>query len=535
MNAGDLTLIDLATTSDFWLGAVAVRPSSREVEGKGQTILLEPRVMQVLVALAQQRGRTVTRDMLIARCWDGVAVGEDAIQRCIGRLRKTAEEVGGFTIETLSRIGYKLHDQDGANLPSQISATPVGNVLRDARPSLIVLDVRSRSLSNNDHLFAEALAEEISGALSLHRDLRVIARSVGMAMTCCRDRNIEQMRAELGVSYFAEGAVRRVGDALRVSMQLNETSGGRILWTHQVVWRSPIDAPYDDLVIELAGHISGVARRRETKRVLDLADDLTPWEALVRAMAAYQRINQQNLPVAVAEAERAILLQPDYAAAHATLANALAAQYEVGGGLDQGLAHRARHHADHALNLDAEDATVLSCAANAIGMLNRAEEALPLALRAIELEPAHAFAHLYLARIYLRLRRSEEALAALSEHERMVPQCPWQYFIAYNRSLAHFMAGAIEIAARELDRSLVMNPAYPYAWLSKAILCVAQARNVEAFEAAQRLQGLEGIDSLPLQCARIAHSFPDPELHLQLQGMLQSAWHGTVDTETNLP
>ncbi|WP_297695100.1 hypothetical protein, partial [Phenylobacterium sp.] len=47
--------------------------------------VLEPRVMQVLVALARERGEIVSRDDLIASCWAGRIVGEDAINRCTFR------------------------------------------------------------------------------------------------------------------------------------------------------------------------------------------------------------------------------------------------------------------------------------------------------------------------------------------------------------------------------------------------------------------------------------------------------------------
>lgn len=66
--------------------------------------------MQVLVALHQAGGAVVSRDELIARCWEGRVVGEDAINRAIGRLRRLSEADGGasFTVETIARVGYRL-------------------------------------------------------------------------------------------------------------------------------------------------------------------------------------------------------------------------------------------------------------------------------------------------------------------------------------------------------------------------------------------------------------------------------------------
>jgi DNA-binding winged helix-turn-helix (wHTH) protein len=102
--------IRLAREADFRLGGLKVRPSLCEVEAHGRRRRLEPRVMQVLVALARADGRVVSRDGLIDSCWGGRIVSEDAINRCIGKLRRLAEAFdGGFAIETVPRIGYRLN------------------------------------------------------------------------------------------------------------------------------------------------------------------------------------------------------------------------------------------------------------------------------------------------------------------------------------------------------------------------------------------------------------------------------------------
>ncbi len=65
--------------------------------------------MQVLVALADAGGRTVGREELIARCWRGLSVGADAVDRAMGLLRRLCEqEPAAFQLETLPRIGYRL-------------------------------------------------------------------------------------------------------------------------------------------------------------------------------------------------------------------------------------------------------------------------------------------------------------------------------------------------------------------------------------------------------------------------------------------
>lgn len=101
--------IDLAHEPDFALGRMTVRPSSSEVVVDRQARRVEPRVMQTLVALAQANQGVVSRDALLARCWNGTVVGDDAVTRAIGQLRRLSEAApGAFTIETLPKIGYRL-------------------------------------------------------------------------------------------------------------------------------------------------------------------------------------------------------------------------------------------------------------------------------------------------------------------------------------------------------------------------------------------------------------------------------------------
>src|SRR5436190_24258553 len=96
---GSSRRIDLAGADDFSLGTIQVRPSLREVVGASGREVLEPKVMQVLIVLARAGGATVTRDDLIAACWDGRIVGEDAITRVISKLRRLSETAGGFSVE----------------------------------------------------------------------------------------------------------------------------------------------------------------------------------------------------------------------------------------------------------------------------------------------------------------------------------------------------------------------------------------------------------------------------------------------------
>jgi DNA-binding winged helix-turn-helix (wHTH) protein/tetratricopeptide (TPR) repeat protein len=105
-----LTSAEMAARSDFRLGASLVSPSARTITGPSGSMTVEPRVMQVLVVLAEAAGAVVTRDKLLQRCWGGVYVGDDSLNRAIAGVRRISSGVGGrsFEIETIPRTGYRL-------------------------------------------------------------------------------------------------------------------------------------------------------------------------------------------------------------------------------------------------------------------------------------------------------------------------------------------------------------------------------------------------------------------------------------------
>jgi DNA-binding winged helix-turn-helix (wHTH) protein/tetratricopeptide (TPR) repeat protein len=109
-SAGIPEPIEVSREPEFTLGSLKVRPPLLEVSATGLRQTLQLRVMQVLIALARRTGEVVSRDELIATCWDSRTVGDDAINRCIAQLRRLSEQdpSRSFSIETIARVGYRL-------------------------------------------------------------------------------------------------------------------------------------------------------------------------------------------------------------------------------------------------------------------------------------------------------------------------------------------------------------------------------------------------------------------------------------------
>lgn len=111
---------DLSKAEAFLLGPLRVDPALRLLAAGERLFVLEPRVMRVLVALHEAAGAVLSRDDLIERCWDGVIVGDNAINRVMSQLRRALADLTGEAVrlETITKVGFRLvADGDAATLP----------------------------------------------------------------------------------------------------------------------------------------------------------------------------------------------------------------------------------------------------------------------------------------------------------------------------------------------------------------------------------------------------------------------------------
>ncbi len=501
--------MDLAKIQRFELGDLSIDPRLRAVRCGDTSASLEPRVMQVLVLLAQHAGEPIDRDQMIEQCWNGVIVGDDAIQRCIGRLRRLASEIGGFSIETIPKIGYRLVQENEGSTSGAPNRTPVAPAL----PSIGFAPAQFRGEAALGRDLADLLSNDVAAALSLNKDLSVLRQGGGVS-----------------AEFSATIELREIGEDLRAHCTLTSEQDAKIVWAETNSLSDPASAlasgiPLDEWTVDLASRFASVVLREVTHASLAQDEARAAWQAVVRANAAYQRINLPNLENAIAEARKALELDASYPAGHAALANALAAHYEIGGAQAADEAEEAREHCDIALALAPEDANVLAWVAHALLMITRPAEGLALAEKAVALAPWHPIGNLYLARHYLHHGRPKEAERALERHSEVAPLFPWKYYPLLNRGLVKFMLGDIENAEEFLSQSANLNPQYPYSWLSLMVLGALKSDTELMQKAAERLRSIDGPDSLHLHLARIRHSYPDPGQAEMIANAFRTAWH----------
>jgi DNA-binding winged helix-turn-helix (wHTH) protein/Flp pilus assembly protein TadD len=128
--------IHLADEGELVVGRMIVRPATLEILIDGRHETIEPRMMQLLVALARTGGQVVSRDSLVLSCWSGRAIGDDAINRCVAKVRRLAGETAGFRIETIARVGYRLVAEAPPGEASRIGTSARATAERAARPAL---------------------------------------------------------------------------------------------------------------------------------------------------------------------------------------------------------------------------------------------------------------------------------------------------------------------------------------------------------------------------------------------------------------
>ena len=192
------------------LGQLTIEPALRLVRhGQGAEEVLQPRIMQVLVALIRANGQILTRDALTASCWDGVVVGDDSINRVIGQLRRLSEGIGRgcFQVETITRVGYRLICT--AEVPTNARRSDTSQA---AVPRLSICVLPFANMSGDQE------QETKTDQRGHHRTDLLRSRLAGVAASAFRDEqhvDPPKVARELGVSHRRGGErprrLRRAG------------------------------------------------------------------------------------------------------------------------------------------------------------------------------------------------------------------------------------------------------------------------------------------------------------------------------------
>ncbi len=501
----------LAEAQPFSLGDAAFDPPARQVTyADGEAERLEPRVMEVLVALHRAGGAVVGRDELLAACWRGLIVGEDAIQRVVQRLRKVAARAETFRIDTISKAGYCL-----------VELADLREGARGDAPTVAVLPFVNRSGLPEDEGLALGMAEDMVDALSQGVNVRVIALSATLRF---RDKPITDYPAtgqKLGVRYFLSGNVRRNGDALVVTAQLVEAASSEVLWSQRFERHLDEFAQLQgDLVTAVANTLGAAIYKLEMDRALRKPSNLTAWECTARALAAIREYGAESLMRSISESQRAVEIAPDYGFARAIHAQTIAGAYLSISTPDPEREREIQQHIDRAFALDPDHAGSLAAIATASAYIGRPRDGLPRALRAIRLRPGHGLAHYAAGVNRLLLSDEDAALGHLDDFLTVEPESHLHYITHAWRGISHARGRNFDGARAAFDEAFNLYPGQFIALLVLTCIEHSEGRSDVAAGHLATARELEPGATLALLKARVGRFFAgSPQLEAMVAAL----------------
>jgi serine/threonine protein kinase/Tfp pilus assembly protein PilF len=333
------------------------------------------------------------------------------------------------------------------------AAIPAG---AERGPSIAVLPFANISADPENEYLSDGIAEEIITSLSKVQALQVAPRSSSFAYKG-KTRDIRDIGKELDVSTVLEGSVRRVGDRLRVMAQLIDVADGYHLWSE----RYDTDALK---VILTEEEREAIAKAR--------TGNVEAYDYYLRGRQFFHQFRRRNLQFAREMFDRAIEVDPDYALAHAGLADCCSFQHMYWG-------------------FKTED-------------LDTAEAA---SLRALELAPELGEAHTARG-LVLSLKGDNEA--ARIEFETAIRMDPRLYEARYFYARTCFQEGRLEEAAQLFREAAEVREDYQSRFFAAQSLAAlgrdhqAEAGYRRAFEVAAHHVGLNPDDARAYSMGAVA-------------------------------
>ena len=424
----------------------------RELYRGSEPIAVEPQVFDLLIYLMENRDRVVSKDDLIASVWGGRIVSDSTLTSCINAARKAVGDSGEDQklIRTIARKGLRfvgeVRTQPTATEPADASGLPLDQVHERSgpalplpdRPAIAVLPFINMSGDLEQEYFSDGISEDIITALSKLRWFFVIARNSSFIYKG-RAVHMKQIAEELGVGYVVEGSVRKSGDRVRITAQLNDVATGSHVWAeHYDRGLADVFAVQDEITEAIVAAIEPQIYAAENFRAQRKPpDSMDAWDLVMRALSHYWRVTRQDNVVAQALLEKATAIDPNYGQALGVLA----------------ASHTFSAH------MGWEDM------ATAVPIAERA------ALAAIRADSEDPWAHYALGCVCLFTRRFDDSLAEFEVALRLNPN----FSLAQGYyGLALSYCGRWEEADLAARRALRLSPRDPFSAIYHGVAAYAQ-------------------------------------------------------------
>jgi Tfp pilus assembly protein PilF len=279
-----------------------------------------------------------------------------------------------------------------------------------------------------------------------------------------------EISRELKVQYFVEGSVRKAGKRVRITAQLIDAATGYHVWAERYDRDlEDIFAVQDEVTQKIVDALAVKFTAGERTRLGHVSTlNLEAYDYYLRADTAYQSITKETPIVARQMYERAIALDPHFAAAYAAMSTTYLMEWDQQWSEDPATLDRAEALAQKAIQLD----DTLSQAHSVLGGVYAFKRQHDLAIAenqaAIRLDPNNAAAHAWLAFTLNFAGRSQETPALIDTAMRLNPHYPAQYIFILGQ--ARYLMGHPEEAMALFRRVLNRNPKHLSAHSYLAIL-----------------------------------------------------------------
>ena len=445
-------------TRTFRLGELQVEPELQRISGGSGILRVEPRVMDVLVALALRAPRPLSRDELMQSVWGDSVVTDGVLTRCIAILRELLGDDRGQPrfIETLPKRGYRLIAPVVFEESAAVAARPQPPA---SRIRVAVLPFLNLSGETADEYLVDGLTELLIAALAGISAIRVIARTSSMRYKHSQ-QPLREIAEELAVDHVVEGSLLLARHQVQVVVQLIDAKTEAHLWA-----RTYVREPRDTLTLlnEIARTVGDELRSTltpvETSRLvlpLPLRDDAL--RAYLRGRHYWAQRSPDGLHKALEQFENCALLAPDFAPAYCGIVDALVVLALYGIAAPGAIRDRALAASARAVALDPESGFTQTSRGGALMFLEHdfagAETAFA---RAYAATPTHPVCLLGYGDLLLFTGRSEEALQRIRE---AIEVDPFDLGINMNAGDFLMLARRYAEAVTQLQKTLAMNPGF---------------------------------------------------------------------------
>jgi adenylate cyclase len=394
-----------------------------------------------------------------------VVLSQDVWRQLRGRTEFKFESLGDRSLKGVGPIGLyvvTLTEPVPRGYPSSARsdiAQPAEEGKAEIR-SIAVLPFADLSPERDQEYFSDGIAEEILNALTKVGGLHVPARTSCFAFRGA-SVDVREIGRRLGVDTLLEGSIRKAGNRLRISVQLIDARNGYHLWSERFDREiEDIFAIQDEIAHSVLSALGLSLTQREERHLLKPSTtNVQAYEFYLRGRKFFQRWTRQSIEFARQMFERAIELDPNFAAAWAGLATAHLHLAGWGGESDFECARKA---SARALQLDPELAEAYVAAGQGFSMEQRYADATAAFARAIEFDPTLFDAYYYYARSCFKAGDLEKSLRLFQQARCVRPE---DYQASALITLILTQLGrhdearrADELALDAINKSLELNP-----------------------------------------------------------------------------